>query len=164
MLVCVCVGVIEKHGFPQRDPPLIVKWRSLRATPGTSIKHRQATDNLSLSLPFSPLSFSSHPSSPSLIYPLKFKFTFKFKQGSLPWKEQPNVGKAITTHKRKIALLILGGCKQGMHHLNVACMHKISDFFFFLQISSRNYPCCNYNSFCCAGIFCFCLIPSVEVD
>lgn len=21
----VCVGVIEKHGFPQRDPPLIVK-------------------------------------------------------------------------------------------------------------------------------------------
>ena len=58
---CVSVGVIEKHGFPQRDPPLIVKWRSLRATPGTSIKHRQATDNLSLSLPLSPLSFSLTP-------------------------------------------------------------------------------------------------------
>lgn len=25
MCVSVCVGVIEKHGFPQRDPPLIVK-------------------------------------------------------------------------------------------------------------------------------------------
>lgn len=83
--VYVCVGVIEKHGFPQRDPPLIVKWRSLRATPGTSIKHRQATDNLSLSPHFLFLS----PLIPSLIYPLKFKFTFKFKQGSLPWKEQP---------------------------------------------------------------------------
>lgn len=86
--LCVSVGVIEKHGFPQRDPPLIVKWRSLRATPGTSIKHRQATDNLTLS-PSLPTFFSS-PLLPSLIYPLKFKFTFKFKQGSLPWKEQPS--------------------------------------------------------------------------
>lgn len=96
LLLGVCVCVIEKRGFPQRDPPLIVKWRSPRATPGTSIKHRQATDNLSL-----PTFFFSHPLSPSLIYPLKFKFTFKFKQGSLPWKEKCNVGKAATTHKRK---------------------------------------------------------------
>lgn len=59
----VCVGVIERHGVPPRDPPLIVKWRSPRVTPGTSIKHRQATDNLPLSPSLSTFLSSSPPPS-----------------------------------------------------------------------------------------------------
>lgn len=62
------------------------------------------------------------------------------------------------THKSR--RLILGGCKQGMLHLNAACMHKIWASW---QISSSQLPL--LKSFCCAGIFlCVSFIPSTDID